>query len=930
MLPLLLSQWSYGYNKVDYKDLHWGYLDGKHFKVYYYQGGERLAEFALGVLEDAFKEYSPYFPGAIAEGEKIPVLIYVSPKDFQMTNVSPYLVPEGVGGFTEGFKRRVVVPFAGSYSEFRHVLRHELVHAFQYSYSRGLSSMFSSPPPLWFIEGMAEFLSEGWSVRTEAYMRDMVINLTLPPLREMDYYGGYIVYRYGEAFFNYIKDVYGEEAVRDLIRYGLGGKVHAALRRISHKDLAEIDEEFSMYIKERVLKAMGTFNFPDDIKKLTSRRRDNSFLNLGAAVSPDGSKVAFMSDRGGRIGIYVVDLATRRIRKLLGAGRSPDFENLHILKPSLSISKDNKLVTISQGTYSDILHIYDLNTFKRLKKVPLNFLDGAHGARISPDGKRVVFVGYSAGQTDLYMYDVGRGVFARLTEDEWSEDDPYWYDDSTIIYVSDRNDRGEIGSYAIYRMDVNTGESEYVWGRRRILRSPIRWKDGIAFLTDYRGAVNMFLLRGDSLYLLTDYFTEVSHPDVSENGRVAFSMMWEGGWDVFLAPYSLEPKYPVSLSDEGGYPLPDSALIAEAVKKPMGFTLGMDMAYGSLGYSSFYGTVGALYMLFSDIPGDNWLFLQILGQSQDIGNSEFVITWYNFKGRLDKVLGVSQLWNFKYFPPYFVYEKRLSADIGLQYPFTRYFRAEGYFSLHYNTWVRFNEDSLPYYYPNCVSYNLPCTSPTLVYPKGYEVMASLVYDDVLLTYYGSTDGLRWRLVGATSLPGSQVDFRTALFEGMFFKRITHRSIWANRLVLARSVGKHRDAFTAGGPYGVRAYDLFYFFYDYSGKPVRFLIGNNLVLLNSEVRFPFLDRLKFGFLPFEVRGIRALLFFDIGNAWFDEDVPLNKFQPIRDGVLWDLFADFGVGLRLNLGYFPLRLDYAYPTDLRNVYRGRWVISFGWDF
>jgi len=204
-----------------------------------------------------------------------------------MTNVSPYLVPEGVGGFTEGFKRRVVVPFAGSYAEFRHVLRHELVHAFQYSYSRGLSSMFSSPPPLWFIEGMAEFLSEGWSVRTEAYMRDMVINLSLPPLQEMDYYGGYIVYRYGEAFFNYVKDVYGEEA-------------------------------------------MGTFNFPDDIKKLTSRRRDNSFLNLGTAVSPDGSKVAFMSDRGGRIGIYVVDLATRRIKKLLSAGRSPDFENLHV------------------------------------------------------------------------------------------------------------------------------------------------------------------------------------------------------------------------------------------------------------------------------------------------------------------------------------------------------------------------------------------------------------------------------------------------------------------------------------------------------------------------------------------------------------------------------------------------------------------------
>ncbi|NPB04277.1 MAG: BamA/TamA family outer membrane protein [Thermotogae bacterium] len=928
MFLLFLSQWSYGYNKVDYKNLKWGYLDGEHFKVFFYQGGERLAEFALGVLEEAYREYLPYFPGAIKDGEKIPVLIYVSPKDFQMTNVSPYLIPEGVGGFTEGFKRRVVVPFAGSYDEFRHVLRHELVHAFQYSYSKGLSSMFSSPPPLWFIEGMAEFLSEGWSVRTEAYMRDMVINLNLPSVADMDYYSGYVVYRYGEAFFNYVKDVYGEKAVRDFIRYGLSGKVRGALRRITRKDIEDVSEEFSMYIKERVLKAMGSFNFPDDIKKLTNRRRDHSFLNMGTAISPDGSKIVFMSDRGGRMGIYVVDLATRRIKKLLTAGRSPDFENLHILKPSLSISRNNLLVTISQGTYSDLLHIYDLNTFKKLDRVELNFLDGAHGARISPDGRRIAFIGYVAGQTDLYIYDLETKGFYKLTDDLWSEDDPYWYDDSTIIYVSDRNDKEEIGAWAIYKIDANGGETQFIWGRRRILRSPIRWGDAIAFLSDYKGAVNLFLLDGDSLRLLTDYFTELSHPDVSENGRLAFSMMWEGGWDVFLAPYPLQPKATVELSSQKGYPLPDSQLMAKAVKRPMGFTLGVDMIYGSLGYSSFYGTVGALYMLFSDIPGDNWIFAEILGQSQNIENSEFIINWYNFKGRVDKLLGISQLWNFKYVTPYFVIEKRLSGQVGLMYPFNRFFRAEGYFSAHYNVWVRFHEDSLDHYYPYC--YGLGCKVPSLTYPKGYEAALSFVYDDVLLTYFGSTDGLRWRLLLASSLPKSQVDFKTGFFETMFFKRITYRTIWANRLVLARSVGIHKDAFTAGGPYGLRAYDLFYFFYDEDGKPVRYLIGNNLILWNSELRFPFLDRLKFGFLPFEIRGIRALLFFDLGNAWFDEDLPLNKFQPIRDGALWDLYADVGAGLRLNLGYFPLRIDYAYPTDLRRLYRGRWVLSFGWDF
>ncbi|MEO0148483.1 MAG: basic secretory protein-like protein, partial [candidate division WOR-3 bacterium] len=183
MVLFLLSQWSFGQNKVDYKDLKWKVLDSEHFKVYHYQGGEKLAEFSVYVLEEAYKEFKDYLPGALKEGEKIPVIIYISPKDFQQTNVSPYIVPEGVGGFTEGFKRRVVVPFAGDYYEFRHVLRHELVHALQFGYSRGLTGLISySQPPQWFIEGMAEYIAQKWDLRTEVYMRDLVVNLRLPSL----------------------------------------------------------------------------------------------------------------------------------------------------------------------------------------------------------------------------------------------------------------------------------------------------------------------------------------------------------------------------------------------------------------------------------------------------------------------------------------------------------------------------------------------------------------------------------------------------------------------------------------------------------------------------------------------------------------------------------------------------------------------------
>ncbi|MEO0139429.1 MAG: basic secretory protein-like protein [candidate division WOR-3 bacterium] len=932
MVLFLLSQWSFGQNKVDYKDLKWKVLDSEHFKVYHYQGGEKLAEFSVYVLEEAYKEFKDYLPGALKEGEKIPVIIYISPKDFQQTNVSPYIVPEGVGGFTEGFKRRVVVPFAGDYYEFRHVLRHELVHALQFGYSRGLTGLISySQPPQWFIEGMAEYIAQKWDLRTEVYMRDLVVNLRLPSLEEMGYYYGYISYRYGQAFFKFLEDVYGERAVRDFIRMGMSGNIERALKSITGKDPDEISEEFSMYIKSKVMRVLGEYDFPRDIKRL-SRRKDNSYMNVGASISPDGSLVAFISDRRGRMGIWVLNLATRELKLLQEGERTPDFENLHVLKPSLSISSDKKLAVISQGTFSDILSIYDLKRFKRIAKYELRGLDGAHGGEISPDGKRFVFVGYKDGVPDIYLLDLENKTLRNLTNDEFSDNDPSWYDDSTIVFVSDRNEKGEIGSYAIFKMTL-TGKRERVFGYMRFLKKPKRIGDGIVFISEYKGSANLFKLKGDSAYILTNYFSEIQDYDVAENGRWVMSMLWEGGWDVFLSTEFPKEKLVVELKGEEGIIVRKDEDV-QMVKEPLGFTLGLDFAYGGFSYSSFYGTVGSLIMMFSDIPGDNWIILQLLGQSQYIENSEFMINYYNFKGRLDKGLNFYQLYFYRYYQPYFVIEKRFGLDVFGAYPFNRFFRLESGISSYYNTWIKFHQDSFEYY---CgITTSLFCIYPKFEYPKGYEGFLSFVYDDVLLSQYGSTDGIRWLFTASSSLPLSQVENRWIQFVGMFFRSIGTRTTWANLFIGAKSFGKNGNVYTAGGPYGLRGYDLYYFFYD-KDKLVRALIGNNYVQYTSEIRFPFIDRLKFGFLPLEIRNLRALAFLDVGNAWFSNDEVLKEnYERLYPMVLhlfgkdYNVFADVGFGIRFNVFYIPIRLDWAFPFNNEGIYSPVLNISFGWDF
>ena len=101
-------------------------------------------------------------------------------------------IGEGTGGVTEVLKRRVVMPLAGPLAETDHVLGHELVHAFQFDMTGGGGATSSSNIPnamrlpLWFIEGMAEYLSVGpVDPHTAMWMRDAARREKLPTIRQL-------------------------------------------------------------------------------------------------------------------------------------------------------------------------------------------------------------------------------------------------------------------------------------------------------------------------------------------------------------------------------------------------------------------------------------------------------------------------------------------------------------------------------------------------------------------------------------------------------------------------------------------------------------------------------------------------------------------------------------------------------------------------
>ena len=183
----LYSQWFYfGRNKVQYTNFDWHVLKTDHFDIYYYPEMQDLAEQGASFAEESYEYLENKFNFTI--NRRIPLIFYSTHLHFQQTNVTPSFIPEGVGGFFEFLKGRVVIPSNGNLNQFRKVICHELVHVFMHSkvyFTNKEHSRFEGTyPPLWFVEGLAEYWSSKWDAQAEMVIKDAVLHNYIVPLSQ--------------------------------------------------------------------------------------------------------------------------------------------------------------------------------------------------------------------------------------------------------------------------------------------------------------------------------------------------------------------------------------------------------------------------------------------------------------------------------------------------------------------------------------------------------------------------------------------------------------------------------------------------------------------------------------------------------------------------------------------------------------------------
>lgn len=548
---------NFGKNKVQYKPFNWSFIQTSHFDIYFYDGGKEIANFTAFAAESAYTSVSKTMRYQL--NNRISIMVYNSHNDFQQTNVVGEYMEEGIGGVTELFKNRVVLPFEGSYRQFRHVIHHELVHAVMNDmfYGGSIQSIISNniriQLPMWISEGFAEYEALKWDTNSDMFMRDATINTYLPPI---EFLGGYFAYRGGQSVFYYIANKYGEPKISEILHRIKGLRnVDAGFKSAIGLTVEELSDRWQKEQKVLYWPDVAKREDPEDFAvRLTNHVKENNFYNTSPALSPQGDKIAFISDRDDYFDVFVMSTIDNKITKVVDGQRTKNFEELHLLTPGMSWSPDGKRIALAaKSGERDAIYLIDVNGGDE-EKIELE-LEGIFTVDWSRKGDKLVFVGNTSNRSDIYTYDLATKQLKNVTDDPFSDSDPVWSPDGKKIYfVSDRRDHLSANMLPphfrmvhfnyrqldVFSIDLESGAVTRITNDEESDEtSPVVSPDGtkLLYVSDRNGNGNVYertLATGQDRPI-TNSITGVYQLSLSGDGnKMAFSALDKAGFDIFL------------------------------------------------------------------------------------------------------------------------------------------------------------------------------------------------------------------------------------------------------------------------------------------------------------------------------------------------------------------------------------------------------------
>ncbi|MEQ1564309.1 MAG: tolB protein precursor protein [Myxococcota bacterium] len=630
-------------------------------RLFYYASEEETARRAAAQIEDAYRMLAEKFD--FVPNKRFDYVLYATYQEFLRTNLFP--TQEGVLGITATQGLHMAVPYFGDHQTFLHTSTHELAHEFMLQKVRAAAKETDTwrdpldAMPLWFVEGLAEYMSTGPIDGENALrVRDLV---TYPDLYTghgllsfWDDWPGYTLWTYqaGHARITFLEEVYGAGTVVELMALspamvsdqGLAARIQRfdrLLQEITGDEPERIAERFDDWIKRRTFQEwLDSDQTLGDIELL----EQVVGVPLALDASPDGNLVAYRSiaPDTGRSALYVTDWRAPGTTRRIAADGRPGVESLHPIDPRNFDVDQERIAYVAEARGRDRLVVQALDYEATEEKgvapgepeigdgeidLPLKppenpkywrvklkkgarrivHLDDVHvvaanSVALEPGGERVAFVGLTTeGSRDLFLADPRTDTVVQLTRDVYAERDVAWGKDG-LVFASDASADGDL---QLFRLDpdhpevvvrLTDGDGDHL--------SPTVLEDGTVVYTGQHGdRADLFATYEGETVRLTDLPTGAYEPATGPDDALWSLVLARGQ----LRPALIDAKNQRAITADGprgamgpDVRLPTRELDGSSAYRPLDVrNWGIDGGFAALGAGPG-GVYGQLYLSFSD------------------------------------------------------------------------------------------------------------------------------------------------------------------------------------------------------------------------------------------------------------------------------------------------------------------------------------------
>ncbi len=438
-------QTEFGKNRVQFHSHfdEWSQYESRNFITYWYGEGRLIGQSVVMMAEYDFYEIQGILEHRM--NDKIEIIVYTDISDLRQSNIGSEEAFENTGGQTKIVGNKIFVYFNGNHNDLRRQIREGVASVFLNAMLFGsnlqeiVQNAIMVNLPQWFKDGLISYVGEEWSVEKDNQLRDIFLSGKFDDFEKMAAICPKVI---GHSFWYYISKQYGKSSVSNLLYLTrINRSLESGFLYVLGSSYQGTQKGWYDFYKKRYETETADMAPPKGTP-IAIKNKYNLPLSQ-VKISPDGTKVAYVSNEIGKVKVYLQDLATGDRKVIFKYGFRNAIQATDYNYPLIAWSPTNMELAIVYER-RDVVRLLKYNVLTKEKTVD----------EMAPEYQRIYSIDYinpndlvlSAavrGQSDLFLYFTVTRQSQRLTTDFWDDLDAVFvqvHGQRGILFTSNRPD----------------------------------------------------------------------------------------------------------------------------------------------------------------------------------------------------------------------------------------------------------------------------------------------------------------------------------------------------------------------------------------------------------------------------------------------------------------------------------------------------------